>query len=57
MKRFIAGLLLGALLGAAVPVAAEFGWSDSGRLNDIRDTAKLVLLEIQGLRRDLAARK
>lgn len=47
MKRFIGGFVLGALLFGALPVAAEFGWTDTQKLADIIQELKLINVKLQ----------
>lgn len=49
MKRFV----LGVLLGLALPVAADFGWSDTDLLRGASEAAKASVQELKGLREEL----
>jgi hypothetical protein len=58
MKKFIFGLVLGALLTTGVSLSAgEFGWTDTAKLGRVADGVEKILAELQGLRADLRARK
>jgi hypothetical protein len=51
MQKFIAGLLLGLSL-AALPVVAEFGWTDTMKLGEIETAVKLIAADLAAIRKD-----
>lgn len=57
MKKFIAGALLGIMLGVGSPViAGEFGITDTFKLGRIADACEKILVEVQAIHKQLGVK-
>ncbi len=52
MKKFIGGLVIGLALSASTSIA-EFGWTDTHKLDRIATACEALVKELQGLRAEL----